>query len=357
MVGPHEPRPGGVTTQVETLSRCLRGEGVQVRSVDTNIPALRRQSDLGRWLLPLGQSLLVPWRLWRAAGDADLIHVHLASHWGFFLPMSAIAWARLWRRIPVVATYHGGGAEKFVARRGRLVRRLLPLLDALTSPAYAVGKVFEPLGLTPSIIPNLVGWARFAPRPAGGTPVANQPAPQLLWIKRFDSTGNPELMVRAFALVRQQIPAAQLTMIGEGPKLPAMRALTAQLDLPVLFIARVPFEALEPVYAAADLFVSSSAVDIQPNTLIEAASIGLPIVATSVGGVPEMLHDNVDALLASPDNPAALAAAIVRVLREPGLAERLGQAAQINAQRFTWPAVRPQWAAVYGEVIGRSDER
>jgi len=163
--------------------------------------------------------------------------------------------------------------------------------------------------------------------------------------------------VRAFALVRQQIPAAQLTMIGEGPKLPAMRALTAQLDLPVLFIARVPFEALEPVYAAADLFVSSSAVDIQPNTLIEAASIGLPIVATSVGGVPEMLHDNVDALLASPDNPAALAAAIVRVLREPGLAERLGQAAQINAQRFTWPAVRPQWAAVYGEVIGRSDER
>lgn len=357
MVGPHWPRPGGVTTQVETLSRCLRDDGVQVRPVDTNILALRRLGWLGRWLLPLGQSLLVPWRLGRAAGNADLIHVHLASHWGFFLPMSAIAWARLWRRIPVVATYHGGGAATFVARRGRLVRVLLPLIDALTSPAYAVGQVFEPLGLAPSIIPNLIGWARFVPRSADATPPTAKPAPQLLWIKRFDSTGNPELMVRAYALVRQQIPAAQLTMIGDGPRLPAMRALAAQLDLPVAFTAHVPFEALGSVYAAADLFVSSSAVDIQPNTLIEASSIGLPIVATAVGGVPEMLHDGVDALLALPDNPAALAAAIVRVLSEPGLAERLSLAAQINAQRFTWSAVRLQWATVYGEVIGRSDER
>jgi phenylacetate-CoA ligase len=69
-----------------------------------------------------------------------------------------------------------------------------------------------------------------------------------------------------------------------------------------------------------------------------------------VGGVPEMVHDGVDALLAPPDDPSALAQAILRILHEPGLAGRLSQAAIANAQRFTWPAVRPQLAAVYGRA-------
>jgi phenylacetate-CoA ligase len=110
---------------------------------------------------------------------------------------------------------------------------------------------------------------------------------------------------------------------------------------------------LQAAYAAADLFVSSSAVDNQPNTLLEASAVGLPIVATAVGGVPEMVHDGVDALLTPPDNPIALAEAILRILHEPGLAERLSQAAIANAQRFTWPAVRPQLAAVYVKALGR----
>jgi phenylacetate-CoA ligase len=118
----------------------------------------------------------------------------------------------------------------------------------------------------------------------------------------------------------------------------------------VEFAGRVSFEALQAAYAAADLFVSSSAVDNQPNTLLEASAVGLPIVATAVGGVPEMVHDGVDALLAPPDDPSALAQAILRILHEPGLAGRLSQAAIANAQRFTWPAVRPQVAAVYGRA-------
>ncbi|MEI2691466.1 MAG: glycosyltransferase [Anaerolineae bacterium] len=94
---------------------------------------------------------------------------------------------------------------------------------------------------------------------------------------------------------------------------------------------RVSFAALLAAYAAADLFVSSSAVDNQPNTLLEASALGLPIVATAVGGVPETVHDGVDALLAPPDDPAALAQAILRLLREPGVAERFSQAAIVNA--------------------------
>ncbi|MCB0232372.1 MAG: hypothetical protein KDH08_00555, partial [Anaerolineae bacterium] len=85
VLGPHYPRSGGVSTQVEVLERCLRSEGAVVRPVDTNIQVLRRLGKLGRWLLPAAQMAVVPLRLWRAAGDADLIHAHLASYWGFYL--------------------------------------------------------------------------------------------------------------------------------------------------------------------------------------------------------------------------------------------------------------------------------
>jgi phenylacetate-CoA ligase len=142
-------------------------------------------------------------------------------------------------------------------------------------------------------------------------------------------------------------------MIGDGQRQAEVQGLAAELAAPVEFAGRVSFEALKAAYTAADVFVSSSSVDNQPNTLLEASAQGLPIVATAVGGVPEMVHDGVDALLAPPDDPTALAAAIVRVLREPGLAEGLSAAARANAQRFTWPAIRPQLAAVYGRAMSR----
>jgi phenylacetate-CoA ligase len=356
MVGPHEPRPGGVTTQVETLSHCLRGDGVEVRPVDTNVQTLRRLGRPGRWLLPLGQILVVPWRLLRATRNASLIHIHLASHWGFYLPMLAVALVRLWRKLPVVASYHGGMAGQFVAAQRSRVHALLGNVDVLLTSAQAIAAAFEPLGLQPVLMPNVVDLAHFRPRPGGPRDLTAQPAPLLLWIKRFDTVSNPALMVRAYALVRQEAPGARLLMIGYGPRRAEVEALAAALNAPVEFAGRVSFEALQAAYAAADLFVSSSAVDNQPNTLLEASAVGLPIVATAVGGVPETVHDGVDALLAPPDDPTALAQAILRLLHEPGLAERLSQAAIANSQRFTWPAVRPQVAAVYGKALGSLGE-
>ncbi|MFZ2488072.1 MAG: glycosyltransferase family 4 protein [Anaerolineae bacterium] len=349
MVGPHHPRPGGVTVQVETLSRNLRNEGIDVRRVDTNVQAFR-SSVYSRRLLPFVQLLVVPWRLQRASRGADLIHVHLASYWGFYLPMLAIAWAHRWRKTPVVASYHGGAAQTFFQRQARLIKPFLRHITALITSSQAIGNTLSRAGLKPVILPNVIDLDQVTPGSARLRPVSATPAPRLLWIKRFDHTGDPETMVRAFARVHAQMPAVHLTMIGEGERLTAMQALARELGIPIDFAGRVSVDQIRAAYVAADLFVSSSAVDNQPNTLIEASASGLPIVATAVGGVPEMVHDEVDALLTPPGDAGALAAAILRLLREAGLAERLGQAALTNAERFTWPAVQPQIFEVYKET-------
>lgn len=357
MVGPHQPRAGGVTTQVETLSRCLRGDGVEVRSVDTNVQALRRLGRLGRWFLPLAQLVVVPVRLWRAARGADLVHVHLASYWGFYLPMIAVVLVRWLRDVPVVASYHGGMVAQFVQEDRRRVLALLRHVDALVTATTRTGQVFESLGIHAVRMHNLVELDEFKPRPAGSAIKLSLAGsgPALLWIKRFDQVGNGALMVRAFAHVREQLPNACLSMIGEGSKRAEVETLARELGAPVHFAGRVSFQELKQAYQTADVFVSSSAVEDQPNTLLEASATGLPIVATAVGGVPEMVQHGVNGLLVAPSDEQAMAQAVVRIARDPELARHLGQAAIANAREYTWPAVRPRLAAVYLRLVQRKD--
>lgn len=353
VVGPHYPRPGGVSTQVEALENALRAEGAAVRPVDTNVQALRRFGRAGRWLLPAAQAVVVPLRLWRAARGADLIHAHLASYWGFYLPALAVALVRRLRRAPAVASYHGGKAALFAADHETSVRALLRQFDALIVSSAFTGRAFQGLGLQPVIIPNVVALEPFQPLPPGeGSPrLADPRRPALLWIKSFDEAGNPELMVEAFARLRRALPDATLTMIGDGPRRAAAQALAATRRVPVDFAGRVSFDALKAAYRAADILVISSAVDNQPNALIEAWACGLPVVATAVGGIPDMAQDGVDALLTEPGDPDALAAATLRVAQDRALASRLGNAALQAAQRYTWAQVRGQLAALYARVI------
>ena len=357
VVGPHYPRPGGVSTQVEMLESCLRGEGATVRPVDTNVQSLRHLGRPGRWLLPAAQVMIVPVRLWRAAAGADIIHAHLASYWGFYLPMLAVALIGKLRGVPSVATYHGGKAAEFVTDHKTSVRSLLNRLDALIVLSSFTGRVFEGLGLKPVVVPNVIDLQQFQPEPPGpGSSRLSEPdRPALLWVKSFDDSGNPALMVEAFARLRRDLPRATLTMIGDGPRLPDARAQAEALATPVYFAGRVPYDAMAQAYEKADILVISSAVDNQPNVLIEASASGLPVVATAVGGIPDMVEDGVNALLVAPDDADALAAAVLQVARDPNLAGRLGHAAVENAQRYTWMQVRGQLAAVYRQVI-RGDQ-
>lgn len=354
VVGPHYPRPGGVSTQVEVLERCLRAEGATVRPVDTNIQLLRRLGSLGRWLLPAAQVAVVPLRLWRAADGADLMHAHLASYWGFYLPMLAVTLVRWLRGVPAAATYHGGKAGEFAEAHRTSVRALLSQLDVLIVLSSFTGHVFERLGLRPVAIPNVVEQQTFQPNPPGpgSSRLADPGRPALLWIKSFDDAGNPALMVDAFARLRHEVPGATLTMIGDGPRRPDILAVAAAQRLPVEFPGRLSYDEMKYIYDKADILVISSAVDNQPNVLIEASACGLPVVTTAVGGIPDMAQDGVNALLVAPGDPDALAAAVLRVARDPELASRLGHAAVENAQTYTWPRVRGQLAALYAQVVG-----
>jgi phenylacetate-CoA ligase len=318
---------------------------------------LRKFGKVGRLLIPPAQLLIVPIRLWRVVGGADIIHAQLGSHWGFYLPMIVATLVGWLRRRPIVASWHGGRAPVFVPANLGSVMFFLKRIDALIVSSAFTGRLFESLGLHPVAIPNVIELEHYRPNPPGNGSerLAHPETPALLWIKNMDDAGDPSMMVRAFARLRQALPGATLTMIGDGYLRQEAQSLAQELGTPIAFPGRVSFSELRESYARADIFVIASAFDNQPCTLIEASACGLPVVATATGGIPDMVQDGVDAILAPPGNPEALADAVLRVAQDPELASKLGHAAIENAQKYRWPEIRARLSELYLHVVDRDN--
>jgi glycosyltransferase involved in cell wall biosynthesis len=146
--------------------------------------------------------------------------------------------------------------------------------------------------------------------------------------------------------------AAEVTFVaaGQGPLADALTAERRRLGVEDRFRFLGYRTDVPRVLAAADLFVLASRHEGLPVALMEAMALGLPVVATAVGGVPEAVHDGVEGLLVAPDDPSALAAAIVALVHDPERRAAMGSAARVAAERFG--AERPvrRLEAIYGAV-------
>jgi len=132
--------------------------------------------------------------------------------------------------------------------------------------------------------------------------------------------------LRAAALVAVTVPTAEFHLVGEGPEEPALRRLAGELGLGarVRFLGGLPPDA---VWAAVNRFavaVLSSLSEGMPNAVLEAMMAARPVVATAVGGVPEVVRDGVTGSLVAPRDVAGLADAIGRLLKDPELAALMG---------------------------------
>jgi glycosyltransferase involved in cell wall biosynthesis len=160
-------------------------------------------------------------------------------------------------------------------------------------------------------------------------------------------------LVRAFAEARQAEGSGslRLLLVGEGPERGRIERLCGDRSLADSVILAGQQEEIAPYYAVADVFVLSSHSEGSPNVLLEAMAAGVPVVATSVGGIPELATDGKDALLVNKGDIAGLSAALVRVLADGGLRQRLSSAACQVVLRNTPEAFFGLIAGVMQEAI------
>jgi glycosyltransferase involved in cell wall biosynthesis len=180
----------------------------------------------------------------------------------------------------------------------------------------------------------LAGLARRWADPARVVVVPN-PAPEVTPNAEAVEQG---LFVFAGRLTRQKalataidavarVPGARLAIIGDGADRGSLERQAAKLDGRIDFRGPLTREETLRAMAGATAALLSSDWENLPHAAVEALALGVPVVATAVGGVPEVVHDGVNGLLVPPGRPEELARALARILEEPGLRERLAAAA------------------------------
>lgn len=335
---------GGQAVQADRLVRAWNGDpAVRAWLVPINPvpPGPVRHLTRVKYLRTLATQAAYWPSLVRELRRADIVHVFSASYFSFLLaPLPAVLIARALGK-PVLMNYRSGEAPDHL-RRSAIARATLRRVDANAVPSRFLHEVFAGFGISSEIIPNIVDLDRFAFRPR--TPLR----PHVLSTRNFEPLYNVACTLRAFRLVQDRYPEAQLTLVGSGSQESALRQLAADLQLRnVTFAGRVAPEDIWRYYAEADIYLQTPDIDNMPASVLEAYASGCAVVSTNAGGVPAICRDNVQGLLVPPNDHEAAARAVLRLLDEPDLASRLTATAREGCEAYRWSAVREQWLALY----------
>jgi glycosyltransferase involved in cell wall biosynthesis len=349
---------GGSERHLLTLLPALRQRGIDARFVGLDVSG----SDAPRFYAELDEEG-VPYRHVRCGADVsprmlrevlaavraeqpDLLHTHLVHADVYGTLGGGLA------RVPLVSTRHNDdryllGPFRYLDRLfARRARRLIAISDA-------VRRFLEHAGHDPDKLLTIhygldrspAAASEVTPREAG---VADG-VPLLLAIGRLTAQKDHPTLLRAFARVRRAHPEAVLAILGIGPLEQETRRLAADLGLAdaVLFPGRLE---IRDWLARADVFVHTSRWEGFGLVLLEAMLAGLPVVATRVSAVPEVVADGETGLLAEPGDDTAVAAALSGLLADPVRARALGKAGLERARTvFSVERMAERTIAVYEE--------
>ncbi len=288
--------------------------------------------------------------------NPDLLHVYF-GHTGVHL----LPFIRAWKGRTLVS-FHGMDIMPreqepgYSERLGELLRTLPMVLarsESLAARLVDMGCAPEKIRINRTGIPlERFPFVARTPPPDGAWHIVQ--ASRLIEKKGLDNT------LQAFAIFRKKYPAARLTLAGDGPLLEQLRLEAAALGVEqaVRFAGFQSQEDLAALYASAHLFMHPSRLTSRqdqegvPNSMLEAMSTGLPVVATLHGGIPEAVEDGRDGLLTPENDAPALAASLERIAGDPALFNRLGaNASQSVRGKFEQTAAIRSLEGFYRELI------
>lgn len=326
--------PGYVTTQGEVLSDGLREKGYPVISVSALPNRYLRIGDIIKTLI-------------FRKSDIDLQCLQVYSGPGFLIADIASTIGKLFGK-PIVMVLHGGALQAFMARFPRWTCRVLKRADALIAPSAFLARAVAPYGLHVQIIPNVINLSCY---PYRHRQVIR---PRLFWMRQFHKIYNPKMAIRVLAQVRVMFPEAELVMAGQGGHLEdEMRKLAERLGVAagVHFPGFLDMAAKVKEGDAADIFLNTNHIDNMPVAVVEACAMGLPVVATAVGGVPDLLTNEKTGLLVPDDDANAMAGAVLRLLADSKLTGRLSAQGRQLAAHSSWEEIFPQWEGLFNQVM------
>jgi glycogen(starch) synthase len=361
---------GGMQNHTAALTRCLDAQGHRQTVLTSRLAGPRRSDRQGEGALVhrTGVRTRRARQLWalaalrralsRPAEPVDVVHAHQGED------LATLLLARLAARrhgVPLVVTVHcsvghtltahslharlvrlvGGRIERSTLRRADavvvLTERTAAALRADGVPAERISTI--PSGFEPTLFQAAAGT---------GAPRAR---PRIGYVGRLAAQKRADLLVTAFGAMQQ---VADLVVVGDGPERDRVHQLvhTSPAADRISTTGFVEHSAVPGVLASLDLLVLPSAYEEMGSVLVEAMVAGLPVVASDVGGIPEVVCHGETGLLVPPGDVPALTAALDRLVADTALRARLAQGARDRSALYSWPHLSTRVAEVYRQVRG-----
>jgi L-malate glycosyltransferase len=294
-----------------------------------------------------------PLKRWLRAQQPDLLHAHYASGYG--------TTAMLAGHRPTLLSVWGSDVYDFPYEgrlKGWLLRRNLRAADALASTSQAMARQVRRLwpGAGPiTITPFGVDLQRFFPA---------APLPGCLTVgtvKTLAPKYGIDTLLRAFAIMAPQVQA-QLLVVGDGPQRTELQGLATTLGIAerVQWAGAVPHDAVPQWLRRLHVYVAASRLDSESFgvAVVEAMACGVPVVVSDVGGLPEVVEPGHSGLVVPRDDPQALADALLRLLNDAALRQRLATAGRARAvAEYAWGPCVDRMLACQDAVIARHAAR
>jgi len=286
----------------------------------------------------------------------DIVHVHWPFPHANFVRLLNGA-----NRPKVVLNFHG--AELALARKFGFVRK------NLTKHVEMADAVVANSSHTAREVKRLIGDVDIEIK-AYGSPVATgdlqkvtPSKPTILYVGRLIERKGVEYLIAAFQALRKEMDA-DLVIVGNGFLLDKLKtqAKEADLDDSIRFLTDVGNEELSRIYLSSTVFMLPAIIDAKGDTeglgvvLIEAMTFGLPVVASNVGGIPDVVINEETGILVPEKDPQAIKDALLRVLRDETLRQRLTADAKKHVEdSFSWSAVTAKLDNLYKKLLESSD--
>lgn len=298
--------------------------------------------------------------------DVDIVHTSFDIPPG---PFAGLRYAQK-KKVPMVVTYHGDWEENYgnVIRRfgvsifNKWAKKILSLAKIIISPSsiyVSRSNLLGEYGEKVVVIPNGIDMDEFKIkqskkecRKSLGLPLDND---IVLFFGNLSPYKSPDILLKALPQIMDEVPSILLIFAGLGIMMDDLKKLSVNLGVEknVIFPGFVDKDERSFYYKSADIFCLPSTMKTESFGIVnlEAMSSGIPIIASNIGGIPDVVKDHENGLLVPPNDISALANAIIYLLKNKEKRIRMGLDGIQKAKAYSWKNIAKKTEDVYNAVI------
>ncbi len=318
---------GRTPTAIDTLGPLLEREGHTLYYSSNRLKQSARLRDM-------------LYSIWKYRKKVELVLIDTYSTTAFYYAWMA---AKLcgWLGIKYIPILHGGNLpSRFQRSPGKCKTVFDNSVTNIAVSPYLL-HYLEQAGYKGTVIENSISLNAYTFKQRTDL------QPQLLWVRSFHETYNPQMVVHLVHELKHQYPDVELTMVGPDVdgSMEKCKLLSAELGVErqITFTGKLSKEEWTKLAQEKDIFINTTNYDNLPVSLLEAMALGLPVVSTNVGGIPYIINNKQNGLLTNADNVTEMASAVTLLLGDSSMASNISYNARGYVERYDWDIIKIKW--------------